>query len=151
MRRWERIATLLSLGGIVVLIVSLQRDPKLAWTTSLNQAQKSARLEAKGLLICFTGSDWCPACIKLEQSILGTQTFANYAKNALILLKIDFLYRHEQSEDDKAINEMLRKQFQVEAFPTLIYLDKEGKELCRWRGNVFNNPKDLILKIKSCQ
>jgi len=50
------------------------------------------------VFLFFTGSDWCGWCKRLEEEILTTSEFKNYAKEKLILVKLDFSSQIEQSE-----------------------------------------------------
>lgn len=63
---------------------------KLSWRTDLPSALNDARSDNKFVLLDFTGSDWCPWCIKFDQDILSTDRFARYAGAHLILVKLGF-------------------------------------------------------------
>ena len=45
------------------------------WFDDFAAAKAAARKEGKPILANFTGSDWCPWCIKLENEILGQKAF----------------------------------------------------------------------------
>ncbi len=42
------------------------------------------------VLLDFTGSDWCPWCIRLDKEIFSTSEFKDYAKENLVLVELDF-------------------------------------------------------------
>ena len=46
-------------------------------------------MSQRPILVLFTGSDWCPWCIKLHKEVLDHSTFRNYAKQELILVYVD--------------------------------------------------------------
>ncbi len=105
-----------------------------AWLTDLPAALNQARSENKLVLLNFTGSDWCPWCIKLDHDILSAPEFAAYAQSKLVLVKVDFPRHTPQSEDLKDANEKLGQRFHVDGFPTCILVDASGNELGRQTG-----------------
>ena len=80
------------------------RAADLTWLTDLPKAQAEAKTENKLVLIDFTGSDWCPWCIKLDKETLSQPEFADYAAKNLVLVKVDFL-RHTEQPDDVEKNQ----------------------------------------------
>ncbi len=40
---------------------------KAGWSVDLSKAEAQARAENKLVVMDFTGSDWCPWCIKLDK------------------------------------------------------------------------------------
>ena len=60
------------------------------WRSDLPGALKQAQSENKRVLLDFTGSDWCPWCIKFDRDVLSTDKFAAYAGQKLELVKVDF-------------------------------------------------------------
>lgn len=52
---------------------------KALWRMDLPGALSQAQSENKLVLLDFTGSDWCPWCIKFDQEVLSTSQFASYA------------------------------------------------------------------------
>ena len=53
----------------------------LHWYTNIDEAVKVAQKEDKPILLQFSGSDWCKWCIKLNNEVLHTKEFADYAKD----------------------------------------------------------------------
>jgi thioredoxin-related protein len=119
---------------------------ELNWLTSVPEAQKKAKAENKMVLLDFTGSDWCGWCIKLKKEIFDTKEFAEYAKDNLVLVEIDFPQRKQQSDDLKKANAALQKQYKVRGFPTLIILDSEGKQLGEL-GYMQGGPQPFITRL----
>ena len=100
----------------------------------LADAQAKAKELKKPLLIDFTGSDWCGFCIKLDKEVFATAEFAEWAKENVVLLKLDFPARKEQAAEIKKQNKELQAKYGVRGFPTVLFLDPEGKELGRIGG-----------------
>lgn len=98
-------------------------------TTDYNKALAQAKTEKKMVLLDFTGSDWCPACIALEKEVFSQAKFQDYAKKHLILVEVDFPDRKPQSFQLKRQNEDLKDRYDVREFPTVIVLNDDGKKI----------------------
>ena len=119
-----------------------------AWLTDLPKAQAQARAENKIVLMDFTGSDWCGWCIKFKKEVLDTAEFQDYAAKNAVLVELDFPNKKVQSDDLKKANAALKDQYKIEGFPTLIVLDKNGKEIGRQVGYLAGGPKKFIAKLE---
>jgi protein disulfide-isomerase len=119
------------------------------WLTNYQQALAQAAKEKKNVLIDFTGSDWCPPCIQMEKEVLSQPEFIAFAKNNLVLLKLDFPRRKKLSPEEKEQNHKLGQQFAIEGFPTYVLVDPTGKELKRQIGYLEGGPKKFIEWAKS--
>jgi len=115
----------------------------------LEQALEKAKEENKVVLLEFTGSDWCPPCKMLEKNVLSTDTFKQYADASLVFGKLDFPRSKPQSPEVKKNNAQLSDQFNINAFPTLVLLAADGKELWRQEGYGGESARDLIARIES--
>jgi len=118
----------LVLGTFVMAALGAQAA---SWQTDLNSARAQAKQEGKAVLINFTGSDWCGWCIKLKQEVFSQPQFDEYADKHLILVEIDFPKKATQSPAAKKGNSILAKAMSVSSFPTLVFLDRHGRELGR--------------------
>lgn len=101
------------------------------WTEDWDLALSAAKALQRPVLVNFTGSDWCSWCMRLSSEVFSKDEFNSYAKENLVLLKLDFPKKIEQSKELKEQNETRGRQFGVEGFPTIILLDSEGKEINR--------------------
>jgi thiol-disulfide isomerase/thioredoxin len=119
----------------------------MSWGTDLPGALNQARTDNKMVLLDFTGSDWCPWCIKFDQEVLATGQFATYAKAKLVLVKLDFPRHTEQAATLKQANEELYKKFNADGFPTYILLSPSGKELGRQVGYAEGGPNAFIAEL----
>jgi len=104
------------------------------WSTDYSASIAQAAASKKAILLEFTGSDWCPPCMKQNKDVFEQGAFADYAKDKLVLVKLDFPKGKEQSPEVKEQNKNLAAQYGVEGFPTIILLNPEGKELARKVG-----------------
>ncbi|MCK4653779.1 MAG: thioredoxin family protein, partial [Candidatus Cloacimonetes bacterium] len=69
----------------------------LNWLTNLEEAQKISQEKGIPIFVDFTGSDWCGWCFKLRDDIFSQEEFIKYAKENLVLLKLDFPRKIKQS------------------------------------------------------
>ncbi|NBR85687.1 MAG: thioredoxin family protein [Verrucomicrobia bacterium] len=119
---------------------------ELTWLTDLPKAKAQAKAEGKLVLLDFTGSDFCPPCIRLAKEVFPTKEFSDYAKQHLVLVEVDFPAKKKQAPELKAANEALQKEFKVDGYPTLIVLTPEGKKLGELSFDA--DAKQLVAELK---
>jgi len=124
-----------------------QAASDLSWMTDLPAAQKKAKAEKKLVLMDFTGSDWCGWCIKLNKEVFSTKEFADYAKDNLVLVEVDFPRRKELSSEQKKANDALQSKYKAEGFPTIVVLNSEGQQVWKQVGYMEGGPKAWIAKL----
>ena len=102
------------------------------WEKNFEIAKERSAKEGKNIVLCFSGSDWCIPCIKLEKTIWESMEFANYSQAHFVLLRADFpkkkanaLPKEQQEQNDK-LAESYNKQGM---FPLVVLLNKSGKVL----------------------
>lgn len=126
----------------------VQASTENNWLTNMEQAQKEAKLKDVPILINFTGSDWCGWCTKLDEEVFDTPSFSNYAKESLVLLKLDFPKKIEQPQAVKEHNEKYLKMFGVRGFPTILFVD--GKlDVLSQMGYQAGGPDKYIQSIEA--
>lgn len=120
--------------ALVLTVAPALRAAELTWQTDFAQASQQAAQEHKYILLDFTGSDWCPWCIKMDKEVFSQSQFSDFALKNLVLVKLDFPRKAAQSPTEKNQNEGLSKKFEIEGFPTYVLLDPSGKEVRRQVG-----------------
>jgi thioredoxin-related protein len=116
--------------GLVACWALLQVSAEeLQWMTDLPKAEAKAKAENKLVIMDFTGSDWCPWCIKLRKEVFQTPEFIQYASKNLVPVEIDFPRHKEQSTELKQANRALQRKYSIEGYPTVIVLNSEGKKV----------------------
>ena len=134
--------------GLLLCGALLQaRAAELKWMTSLPAAQAKAKAENKLVMMDFTGSDWCPWCIKLNKEVFSTPTFAAYAEKNLVPVEVDFPRRKAQSAEQKKANQALQEKYSIEGYPTVIVLNSQGKKIGEL-GYGEGGPKPFIAKLE---
>ena len=100
------------------------------FTDNLDEALAKAKAEGKLVYACFSGSDWCGWCMKLEREVLSKQEFIDGVKNDFVLVFIDSPQdKAVLSERAKAENGKLTKKYGIQGFPTALILDGDGKKI----------------------
>lgn len=90
-----------------------QEKNKLEWHTDLKTVVEISEKNDKPILMFFTGSDWCGWCKKLQAEVFYKEEFADWAKDNVVLLELDFPRSKTIPEETKQQNAMLQQQFQV--------------------------------------
>jgi protein disulfide-isomerase len=123
-------------AGLALLISAATslRATELTWQTDFAQASQQAAQEHKYILLDFTGSDWCPWCIKMDKEVFSQSQFSDFALKNLVLVRLDFPRKAAQSAAEKNQNKELATKYGIEGFPTYILLDPSGKEVRRQVG-----------------
>jgi protein disulfide-isomerase len=116
----------------------------LAWQTDYAAAKSAATQQNKYILLDFTGSDWCPYCIQMDKEVFAKPAFSTFAGDKLILVKLDFPRKANQSAAEKSQNQELAKKYGIEGFPTYVLLDPSGKEVRRQVGYLEGGPEAFI-------
>jgi protein disulfide-isomerase len=111
----------------VVAVGSIEAASDLTWETDFEAASLQAKKAGKQMLLNFTGSDWCGWCIRLDKEVFSQAEFKAYAKDALILVELDFPRGKELDASTKAQNEALAQKYEIRGFPTILILSPEGE------------------------
>ena len=101
------------------------------WKTDFDQAKALAKSEHKYLLINFTGSDWCPWCVKLRTEVFQTPEFNQFVDSKLVLMEADFPRTKSQPAELKAKNRRLAGDYGIEGFPTVLLLNPQGEVVAK--------------------
>ena len=125
---------------LLALTVALVATPSAlavdeGWTVSFAEAKAEAAKTGKSILMEFTGSDWCPPCIKLHKTVLVTDVFKTEAPKHFILLKLDNPRdKSKQSMDEISQYRKLSAQYKITGVPTVILADEQGRPYHRQVG-----------------
>jgi protein disulfide-isomerase len=114
---------------------------------AFEKASSEAKISGKYLLLNFSGSDWCPWCMKLEEDVLSHEVFKTFARKNLVYLLVDFPKKKYQSEKLKKGNKNLLRQFKVRGFPTIIILSPDG-EILGTTGYRIGGAKQYVAHLK---
>ncbi|HEU0137690.1 MAG TPA: thioredoxin family protein, partial [Flavobacterium sp.] len=99
------------------------------WNENLEDALLKATAENKRVLLFFTVPDACESCVALEENVLQSPEFGEFASN-FILARADFQHTslHPVTAETKAKNLLIVEKYNKDGFfPLMVLLDKNGK------------------------
>ena len=131
--------------AVIIALCPLHAQAQEAdWKTNFVQAKTTAAQLQHYILLDFTGSDWCPWCVRMDKEVFSKAAFADFAAKHLVLVKLDYPRTKPQPAEEKAQNAELAKQFQIEGYPTYVLLDPSGKEVRRQVGYLQGGPAEFV-------
>jgi protein disulfide-isomerase len=101
---------------------------QLTWLKNYNDAVAQAQSSGKPIVLLFTGTHWCPACMKLEREVLMKPEFAQAISSRFIFLKAEFPEFGEEAVMASPYRSLLER-YNVEAFPTIVVINANGQRL----------------------
>jgi len=123
------------LAAAAALLGGQVRACGFTWEYTLQDALTSAALWNRPVVLVFTGSDWSPRSIKLDQEIFSDTKFANWFGDSFSPCNADFPQRRQLPDATLAENTSLAMKFNIKHFPTLIALRPDGTEFARLEYN----------------
>lgn len=134
--------------AVALLLSAVSLMAKADWSTDYAASLAKAKAENKMVLMDFTGSDWCPACMMISRDVFSKPEFLAYAKDNLELVEVDFPMRKSQPDDVKAQNAKLQEEYAIEGFPTIVVLNPEGKKVAQMVGYAGGGAKAFIAELE---
>ncbi len=117
------------LASLLLVAASLSAQGAVKWEHDYSSALKRAKAEKK-LIFMDLWTEWCGPCLHLQKNVFPTPeaqaALAKYVPYSALVEKRD---RTPVPEGTK-----LAEQFRLNAYPTMIILDAEGKEVRRQVG-----------------
>src|SRR6476469_2047330 len=90
-----------------------------------------ARAQKKTVVLEFTGSDWCRACVIFNRKVASQPEFQEYVRSNFVWIEIDSPEKFKLPPRVEATNDVLKKQFDIDPLPVFVALDRDGKEIGR--------------------
>ena len=115
-----------------------QRQLEHPWHWYSEKALEEAKAANKPVLIDFY-ADWCGPCKELDRQIFHHPRFLT-AANDFVLLRSNLTDKHKSEVRRVGV------KYQIDGFPTMVFLDRHGKERddLRFIGGISN--WDLMLE-----
>ena len=131
LRKAPDMKTLALILAAALSATALAKTPK-GWNDDFETAQKLAARDAKPMLVLFTGSDWCPWCVRLEQEVFAKAEFATVIPKEMVPVFLDFP-RDEGlvTPVQRSRNEALARKYGIRGFPTVLLVDAKGGVIAR--------------------
>ena len=123
------------------------------WLADLPKALTQAKAEGKSVLLFFHGSDWCPTCAEMQRQVFDSPAFAQYARQALVLVDVDFPEKLKQDGELRRANVALKARFNLspepgESFPTIVLLNDAGETVFQETGYAGGGPAEVLPKLQ---
>ena len=118
---------------------------------NLDKALAQAPAENRSILLDFTGTDWCPACIHLSNKILNSPEFDAAVGSRYGIVTLDFprtkkLLDAIPPQEMKA-RERLLNEYRVQGLPTVVLLDSAGLPYAVLVGSA-ENTEQYLARLK---
>ena len=138
---FTRIKWFVGIAGIIggLLIAHNLMKPAVKWKPYSPAMLKEAVDSGKPVMLDFY-ADWCVPCLELDR-ITFTDPGVIEALYPYRTIKVDL------TNYDSPEAEAIRRKFGVSGVPTLIFLDKNGKEIKKKRIVGFVNPKEFLKRM----
>lgn len=125
---------ILNISGMKALLTSLAllSAPLLALpeSASLAEAIPVAQKENRAIMLNFTGTDWCTACIHLRTKILDSAEFDAEMGDKLLLVEVDYPRTPELvskiSAEERQRRENLLISYRAQGLPYAVLMDENG-------------------------
>lgn len=114
------------------------------WKENVDDALKKSADDKKIVVILFTGTDWCPPCMKLEEEVFSKKEFQDEAGDTYHLVKLDF----PRAKERKKHNETWSKKLAISGFPSVVLVDKQGRPFAKTGGYQAGGPKAYLEKLE---
>lgn len=105
-------------------------------TGTFSEILSKAKSENKNVMIDFF-TDWCKWCVELDKVVYTDNEVSEYANTNQINWKIDA---------EKGEGPELAKKYNIKGYPTIVFVDPDGKEIDRIVG--FFRPAEFLQLIK---
>lgn len=106
---------------LLMFIASPLPAEEISWITDFAQALQAAQSANKLIMVDFY-TDWCGWCKRLDED--------TYPHPDVLSLADDFINAKIHAEKDRAT----AKKYGVASYPTIVFLDSQGKEIWRVKG-----------------
>lgn len=115
------------LGVLLALAMTTQALPEAA---NLDAAKTQAAQEKRDIMVDFTGTDWCTACIHLRTKIIDSAAFKKAYGEKFVLVSVDFPRTPELvariPDEEKQRRENLLTAYRIEGLPGVVLMDEKG-------------------------
>lgn len=137
---WLAAATM----SVAALTSSAFANTLEGWSTDVEAAVALAKKENKAVLVEFTGSDWCPPCIMMRKNVFSKKEFVEKASKEYVLVEIDV---PKKDKELAARNQIVAEKYKIDGFPTVVLLNKNGKEFSRFYASEFPEMDKFLAQL----
>ena len=117
-------------------------EEKIPWQSYSDEVLAAARKGGRPVMIDFTSRN-CAPCLEMERKVFTNRRVANAAR--------DFLALRADLTDGGAAAQVLAGKFSIEAFPTIVFIDADGKEHSNLRLVGYENATFFAERVESAR
>lgn len=115
---------------------------KVPWQTYSEELIQAARKGGRPVIIDFTSRN-CPPCLDMERKVFSNGRVAAAAE--------DFLPLRADLTELTPANAALAEKFNIEAFPTIVFIGADGKERANLRLVGYENARFFTERVQSAR
>ena len=116
------------------------RGPGVSWQPYSQELLMKAQGREKPAIIDFY-AEWCSPCRKLEEDTFHDPKIVRAADDFL-MIKVDV------TRSDNPVHERLLRQYKVKGVPTIVFLDRQGKERYDLRLVDYLSPDEFLSRME---
>jgi thiol:disulfide interchange protein DsbD len=117
-------------------------EEKIPWQTYSDELLDAARRGNRPVMLDFTSRN-CPPCLDMERKVFTNRRVAEAAK--------EFLPLRADLTTPTSASEALAAKFQIEAFPTIVFIDANGKERSNLRLVGYENATFFAERVEAAR
>jgi thiol:disulfide interchange protein DsbD len=134
-------------AGIIGLVAAayligslLMRGPGVQWLAYSDHLLSAAVENQKPVIIDFSAA-WCAPCRELDEVTFRDRELVKQARQDFVMIKVDLTRKGNPD------HERLLRKFEVKGVPTVVFLDRQGKERRDLRLVDFLPPDQFLMRM----
>jgi thiol:disulfide interchange protein DsbD len=130
---------IIAVSGLFYLVSAIDHREEVEWTTYSETIMKESIQENRPVILDVY-ADWCIPCREMEKTVFKNPLVVKLSKE-FVTLRLDIT--RKETVQDEAI-----KRFGIEGAPTIIFFDRQGKELTELRIQEMVEQEEFLKKME---
>lgn len=130
-------------------LMGIAMAAQVEWMQDLEKASTLAKAQNKLLLVEFTGSDWCRACLIQKKRVLSQLEFEEWVQKHCIAVEVDVPHdvKRVGGHAQKQKNEKICEAYDIKNFPSLMLMTPDKIMVGGYRG-AHRSPEAAIAALE---